>query len=61
MFDHIGFGVSDYAMSKAFFLKSLQIFGVSIVMESEHGLGMGSKGKPELWLFQHQIFQSIYI
>ena len=52
MFDHIGFGVSDYAASRAFFLKSLEVFGVSIVMEGEHGLGLGPKGKPSLWLFQ---------
>lgn len=39
MFDHIGFGVTDYAASKAFFLKSLQPLGVDIVMEGEHGIG----------------------
>ncbi len=52
MFDHLGFGVTDYAASKAFFLKALEPLGVAIVMEGEHGLGIGSKGKPSLWLFQ---------
>ncbi len=52
MFDHVGFGVTDYATSKAFFLKSLAPLGVDLVMEGEHGLGIGSKGKPSLWLFQ---------
>lgn len=52
MFDHLGFGVTDYAASKAFFLKSLQPLGIGIVMEGEHGLGLGLKGKPSLWLFQ---------
>jgi catechol 2,3-dioxygenase-like lactoylglutathione lyase family enzyme len=52
MFDHLGIGVSDYAQSKAFFLKALQPLGVGIVMEGEHGLGLGPKGKPALWLFQ---------
>ena len=52
MFDHLGLGVSDYAASKAFFLKALQPLGVGIVMEGEHGLGLGPKGKPALWLFQ---------
>ena len=52
MFDHIGLGVTDYAASKAFFLKSLQPLGAGTVMEGEHGLGIGPKGKPSLWLFQ---------
>jgi len=52
MFDHIGFGVSDYATSKAFFLKALQPLGVGIVMEGEYGIGIGTKGKPSLWLFK---------
>ncbi|CAH0353051.1 VOC family protein [Aquabacterium sp. CECT 9606] len=52
MFDHIGFGVTDYAASKEFFLKALQPLGISIVMEGEHGIGMGSNGKPSLWLYQ---------
>jgi len=52
MFDHIGFGVTDYAASKAFFLQALGPLGVGIVMEGEHGLGLGPKGKPALWLFQ---------
>ena len=52
MFDHLGLGASDYAASKAFFLKALQPLGVGIVMEGEYGLGIGPKGKPALWLFQ---------
>ncbi len=52
MFDHIGFGVSDYAASKAFFLKALHPLGVSIVMEGPYGVGMGRNGKPSLWIYQ---------
>ena len=52
MFDHVGLGVSDYTLSKAFFLESLQPLGAGIVMEGEHGIGIGPKGKPSLWLFQ---------
>jgi catechol 2,3-dioxygenase-like lactoylglutathione lyase family enzyme len=52
MFDHIGFGVTNYEVSKAFFLKALQPLGIGIVMEGEHGLGIGPKGKPALWLYQ---------
>jgi len=52
MFDHIGLGVSDYESSKQFFLKSLAPLGVKLVMEGEHGLGIGPNGKPSLWLHQ---------
>ena len=31
MFDHVGFGVSDYAASKAFFLEALKPLGVAVV------------------------------
>ena len=34
MFDHVKFGVSDYAASKAFFLKALEPLGVTIVHEA---------------------------
>jgi catechol 2,3-dioxygenase-like lactoylglutathione lyase family enzyme len=30
MFDHVVFGVSDYAASKAFFLKALEPLGVEL-------------------------------
>ena len=52
MFDHIGFGVTDYAASKAFFLRALQPLGIGVVMEGEYGVGIGPEGKPALWLYQ---------
>ena len=52
MFDHIGLGVSDYATSKAFFLKALQPLGYGVVMEGPYGVGLGPTGKPLLWLSQ---------
>ena len=33
MFDHVDFGVSDYAASKAFFLEALEPLGIAIVVE----------------------------
>ena len=33
MFDHVKFGVSDYAASKSFFLKALEPLGVAVVWE----------------------------
>ena len=52
MFDHVGFGVTDLARSKAFFLAALQPLGVSVVMEGPYGVGIGKNGKPSLWLHE---------
>jgi catechol 2,3-dioxygenase-like lactoylglutathione lyase family enzyme len=52
MFDHIGFGVSDYAASKAFFLEALKPLGVGVVMEGQYGVGLGQDGKPSLWMYR---------
>lgn len=38
MFDHVVFGVSDYARSKAFFLKALEPLGVGIASEGPLGI-----------------------
>jgi catechol 2,3-dioxygenase-like lactoylglutathione lyase family enzyme len=38
MFDHLVFGVSDYAASKAFFLKALEPLGVTVVSEGPLGI-----------------------
>ncbi|MCU7370865.1 VOC family protein [Paucibacter sp. O1-1] len=38
MFDHVVFGVSDYAASKAFFLKALEPLGVVLVSEGPLGI-----------------------
>jgi len=50
MFDHIGFGVSSLAESKAFFLQALRPLDVTVVMEGPYGVGMGRDRKPTLWL-----------
>ena len=50
MFDHIGFGVTDYEKSKSFFLQALRPLGIGVVMEGPHGVGIGPQGKPGLWL-----------
>lgn len=38
MFDHVVFGVSDYAASKDFFLKALEPLGVTIASEGSQGI-----------------------
>jgi hypothetical protein len=45
MFDHVKFGVSDYAASKAFFLKALEPLGVVVCGEGAPTYGVElSKG-----------------
>ncbi|KVM84398.1 VOC family protein [Burkholderia stagnalis] len=54
MFDHVKFGVSDYAASKAFFLTALEPLGVEVASEGSpaYGVELCPKGKPSLCLFQ---------
>ena len=54
MFDHVKFGVSDYAASKAFFLKALEPLGVAVVSEGPptYGVELSSKGNASLCLYQ---------
>lgn len=48
MFDHVVFGVTDYAASRAFYLKALQPLGVTIVQEGSLGLELSTDGKSSL-------------
>jgi len=53
MFDHVVFGVSDYAVSKAFFLKALEPLRVAVVLEGPLGIELSPPGgKASLCLFQ---------
>lgn len=52
MFDHVVFGVSDYAASKAFFLKALAPLGVAVALEGPLGVELSTDGKSSLCLFQ---------
>jgi catechol 2,3-dioxygenase-like lactoylglutathione lyase family enzyme len=57
MFDHVKFGVSDFAASKAFFLKALEPLGVVVVGEGPPTYGVElcqPKGIVSLVLFQTQ-------
>ncbi|HKZ10081.1 MAG TPA: VOC family protein [Rhodanobacteraceae bacterium] len=51
MFDHVVFGVSDYAASKAFFLKALEPIGMAIVSEGPLGIELSADGQSSLCLF----------
>lgn len=54
MFDHVKFGVSDYAASKAFFLEALAPLGVTVAAEGTpaYGVELVSSAKASLCLFQ---------
>ena len=54
MFDHVKFGVSDFAASKAFFLKALEPLGVAVVQEGPptYGVELSAKGIASLILYQ---------
>ncbi len=53
MFDHVKFGVSDYAASKAFFIKALAPLGVVAGGEGEpsYGIELCGKNNASLCLF----------
>jgi catechol 2,3-dioxygenase-like lactoylglutathione lyase family enzyme len=51
MLDHMGFGVSDYERSKAFYERALAPLGVTLLMEPAPGVGgFGEGGKPYFWI-----------
>jgi catechol 2,3-dioxygenase-like lactoylglutathione lyase family enzyme len=54
MFDHVKFGVTDYAASKAFFLAALEPLGVTAGAEgpADYGIELCSKGEVSLCLHQ---------
>jgi catechol 2,3-dioxygenase-like lactoylglutathione lyase family enzyme len=54
MFDHVKFGVSDYAAGKAFFVKALAPLGVVVGAEGEpsYGIELCGKNDSSLCLYQ---------
>lgn len=47
--DHIGFNVSDFAKSKAFYLEALAPLGIAVVSEGDGWAMIGRNGKPQFW------------
>ncbi|MCU6321297.1 VOC family protein, partial [Klebsiella aerogenes] len=54
MFDHVKFGVSDYAASKAFFLQALAPLGVTLAGEGEPAYGAELAGANDASLCLYQ-------
>jgi catechol 2,3-dioxygenase-like lactoylglutathione lyase family enzyme len=54
MFDHVKFGVRDFAANKAFYLKALEPLGVAVVSEGPptHGVELSNKSNASLILYQ---------
>jgi catechol 2,3-dioxygenase-like lactoylglutathione lyase family enzyme len=51
MLDHMGFAVSDYGRSKAFYEEALAPLGVTILLEpAGEAAGFGEDGKPFFWI-----------
>lgn len=57
MFDHIGFAVSDFARSRAFYERVLAPLGFAAVMDvtkeqsgGYEGTGFGPPGRPQFWI-----------
>jgi catechol 2,3-dioxygenase-like lactoylglutathione lyase family enzyme len=54
MLDHVGFAVSDYGRSKAFYEEALAPLGLALLMEPGEGVGgFGKDGKPFFWIEAH--------
>jgi catechol 2,3-dioxygenase-like lactoylglutathione lyase family enzyme len=52
MFDHVVIGVTDYAASRAFFLKALEPLGVAVLQEGPSGVELSADGKVSFCLGQ---------
>lgn len=54
MLDHVGFAVSDYDRSKAFYEKALAPLGLTLLVEpAGRAAGFGEHGKPFFWIEGH--------
>lgn len=54
MFDHVKFGVSDFAASRAFYLRALAPIGIKVVAEGEptYGIELSADDSTSLVLFE---------
>ena len=50
MLDHLIITVSDFDVSKAFYLSALQPLGYEVTLEMGRAVGLGIGGKPEFFI-----------
>jgi catechol 2,3-dioxygenase-like lactoylglutathione lyase family enzyme len=50
MLDHLGFSVSDFKASRAFYASTLAPLGVAVIMEFGEHAGFGRDGHPQFWI-----------
>ena len=50
MIDHIHINVSDFDVSRAFYVKALKTLGAEVIMEFGKSAGLGNDGKPDFWI-----------
>ena len=48
--DHIGYNVSDFEKSKAFYREALAPLGIDIAIAGEGWVMFGRAGRPQLWI-----------
>jgi catechol 2,3-dioxygenase-like lactoylglutathione lyase family enzyme len=52
MIDHVGVRVQDFSRLVAFYREALAPIGYSVLMEFPDAAGLGTKGKPDLWIMK---------
>jgi catechol 2,3-dioxygenase-like lactoylglutathione lyase family enzyme len=52
MIDHVGVRVQDFSKLLAFYREALAPIGYSVLMEFPDAAGLGTKGKPDLWIMK---------
>ncbi|HEY5993923.1 MAG TPA: VOC family protein [Gallionellaceae bacterium] len=50
MIDHLGINVSDYKLSKAFYVAALSPLGYKVLAEYGDSGGLGAEGKADFWI-----------
>lgn len=58
MIDHIGIAISDYELSKQFYLKTLAPLDIELVVEIQGWAGFGRNDKAEFWFGPDDTIQS---
>jgi catechol 2,3-dioxygenase-like lactoylglutathione lyase family enzyme len=52
MIDHVGVRVQDFSKLVSFYREALAPIGYSVLMEYPGAVGLGTPGKPDLWIMQ---------